>query len=346
MPSILQRIARWLLGKSAPPALEGPQWFGPFSIDAYRRQRPPTAAELLSELKNTAWTCASINAAACASFPPKLYVSTGAGQAPPRARTRRLDSETNSRLRDAPHLSLHTQKALLLVESLDRLSREEVDNGWELFRDILKSGVEIVTREPERHYRTSDLKELGTRIEVQVYFHRAYNESATKSMRGKDYWKHLRAKGKPVRTANGNLRKTLPAWLQLSDDGQRIIPIPDAARAIRLIYKWGEGLGLDRITERLNRKGLGMKAIGRNPEWCRSYVAKILQDKAVVGEYQPHTIQDGKRVPIGTRSLTTFPPSSRRMNGTRCERPSMADTSLEQREEARKSQSSRICSPA
>jgi len=119
MPSILQRIARWLLGKSAPPALEGPQWFGPFSIDAYRRQRPPTAAELLSELKNTAWTCASINAAACASFPPKLYVSTGAGQAPPRTRTRRLDAQTTSRLRDAPHLSLHTQKALFIEEVVE-----------------------------------------------------------------------------------------------------------------------------------------------------------------------------------------------------------------------------------
>jgi HK97 family phage portal protein len=119
MPSILQRIARWLLGKSAPPALVGPQWFGPFGIDAYRRQRPPTAAELLSELKNTAWTCASINAAVCASFPPKLYVSTAAGQAPPRARTRSLDAQTTSRLRDAPHLSLHTQKALTIEEVVE-----------------------------------------------------------------------------------------------------------------------------------------------------------------------------------------------------------------------------------
>ena len=119
MPSILQRIARWLWGKSAPRALAGPQWFGPGTIDAFRRRRPPSPAELLNELKNTAWTCATINAAVCASFPPKLYVSTGAGQAPPRARTRRLDAETTSRLRDASHLALHTQKALTIEEVVE-----------------------------------------------------------------------------------------------------------------------------------------------------------------------------------------------------------------------------------
>src|SRR5262249_7403255 len=49
-------------------------------IDAYRRHRDPTAADLLNQLKNTAWTCASINASVCASFPPKLYVRLVAGQ--------------------------------------------------------------------------------------------------------------------------------------------------------------------------------------------------------------------------------------------------------------------------
>src|SRR5947209_4027890 len=39
---------------------------------------------------------------------------------------------------------------VLLVESLDRLSRQDVDTGWEIFRGILKAGVEIQTREPER----------------------------------------------------------------------------------------------------------------------------------------------------------------------------------------------------
>src|SRR5262249_11140635 len=56
---------------------------------------------------------------------------------------------------------------VLLVEALDRLTREDIDPAWELFRSILKSGVEVYTREPERHYGKADLNNFGTRIEVQ-----------------------------------------------------------------------------------------------------------------------------------------------------------------------------------
>ncbi len=57
---------------------------------------------------------------------------------------------------------------ILLVESLDRLSRDDIDPAWELFRSILKAGIEIVTREPERHYRKEDLSNFGVRIEVEA----------------------------------------------------------------------------------------------------------------------------------------------------------------------------------
>ena len=67
-----------------PAVLAGTQWSGTSLLDAYRRNRNPTPNELLAELKNTAWTCASINAAVCASFPPRLYVITDHGQPQPK----------------------------------------------------------------------------------------------------------------------------------------------------------------------------------------------------------------------------------------------------------------------
>lgn len=199
---------------------------------------------------------------------------------------------------------------VLLVESLDRLSREDIDPAWELFRSILKSGVEIYTREPERHYLPTDLNNFGIRIEVQAYFLRAYNESATKSMRGKSYWAGLRtnltAKKQPM-------HKVLPAWLRLSVDRQRIEPIPEAAEAVKLIYRWAaEGLGINPITARLNE--CAVPPIGGNirrqagrTSWCRSYVAKLLHDRAVMGEFQPHVMKDGKRVPHGEPIPDYFP---------------------------------------
>jgi HK97 family phage portal protein len=96
-------------------------------------------AELLTELKNTAWTCASINAAVCASFPPHLYVTTAAGQARPRVRTRSVKPETLARLKETPHLAGHTNGATAIEEVVDHplltlLRRaNEVHNSFDLW---------------------------------------------------------------------------------------------------------------------------------------------------------------------------------------------------------------------
>jgi HK97 family phage portal protein len=119
MKPFWQRFVRWFLGKSVPPALTGNQWFGPNAIDAYRRQRAPTPAELQTELKNTAWTCATINAAVCASFPPRLFVTTASNDPKPRCFTRALAPETLAWMRSAPHLATHTHKAAFIEEVLD-----------------------------------------------------------------------------------------------------------------------------------------------------------------------------------------------------------------------------------
>src|SRR5262249_11831499 len=89
------------------------------SIDAFRRQRTPTANDLLSELKNTARTCAAINAAACASFPPRLYVSTSKDQPTPRCVTKRAVYEHTRR----PSASISPSGALSDGER-DRLETE------------------------------------------------------------------------------------------------------------------------------------------------------------------------------------------------------------------------------
>ncbi len=90
MKTLLHRLARWLVRKTAPGTLAPPS-AAPF-LDAFRRHRQPTPTELLGELKSTAWTCATINASVCASLPPRLLVMTGPKQAPPRCATRKLET--------------------------------------------------------------------------------------------------------------------------------------------------------------------------------------------------------------------------------------------------------------
>lgn len=114
----LQRMARWL-GKSAPAALTGPSWSSGGHVDAFKRNRPPTPQELLSELKNTAFTCASINASVCASYPPRLYVTTAAGQPRPKCQTGPLQPKTETRLRSRSDLPGRVGKAQHIEEVFD-----------------------------------------------------------------------------------------------------------------------------------------------------------------------------------------------------------------------------------
>ncbi len=90
MASLLHRVAMWLARKTAPEAIRLIGSDRPSFIDAYRRVRAPTALDLLGELKNTAYACATLNASVCASYPPRLYVSSLPGDPEPRCLTRRL----------------------------------------------------------------------------------------------------------------------------------------------------------------------------------------------------------------------------------------------------------------
>src|SRR5438552_7446867 len=83
-----------LFTKSAPSASSSTSstqgYDAPFAIDAYRRVRPPTPYELLLELKNTAYACATLNASTCAAHPPRLYVQTRKSDPAARCLTRSL----------------------------------------------------------------------------------------------------------------------------------------------------------------------------------------------------------------------------------------------------------------
>src|SRR5688500_12413365 len=87
---LLTRLAAWL----APRTSTTGGWPLPAG-----RSRSPSAAELLAELKATAWACAGLNASACAALPPRLYVRTAPGQAAPRCLTRALSAAEERRLR-------------------------------------------------------------------------------------------------------------------------------------------------------------------------------------------------------------------------------------------------------
>jgi HK97 family phage portal protein len=119
MIRLIHRLARWLARKSNPSALTGRQWTGTTFTDLFHRNREPTPNELLAELKGAAWTCASLNAAVCAAYPPRLYVATGYDQPTARCLTRALEPAHEQHLRSQPHLPPRITRADRLEEVVD-----------------------------------------------------------------------------------------------------------------------------------------------------------------------------------------------------------------------------------
>src|SRR5262245_53025887 len=119
LATLLTRLARHLYPKGMPAALGARNWSGTGFVDAYKRNREPTPNELMAELKNTAWTCISINSAVCANYPPRLYVATHEGESRPKCLTTALGPRTEQRLREGKHLPPRLTKAAELREVLD-----------------------------------------------------------------------------------------------------------------------------------------------------------------------------------------------------------------------------------
>jgi DNA invertase Pin-like site-specific DNA recombinase len=202
---------------------------------------------------------------------------------------------------EAVRLGKVARGSVLLLESLDRLSRDQIGEALTLFISLLRQGVEIVTFVPERRYTYKSVNDLPGLIEPLVVFSRSNEESQMKSHRAKEEWDAKRACA-----AQRPLTKSAPAWLRLRADRSGWDEIPERVQTVKRIFQMArDGHGIQRITADLN--GSGTPTMGRGKRWNVSYVWLILRNRAVTGEFQGHVKEDGKRMPVGTPVAGYFP---------------------------------------
>src|SRR5262249_27618771 len=136
--------------------------------------------------------------------------------------------------------------SFLIVESLDRLSRDQIRPALQLFMALQDYGVTIVTLQPEREYPPEGTGALDL-VEPLIVFARAREESEMKSHRRAAGWKRARDK---ARSGGGPMLKSCPAWLEVTENGFR--EKPKAVAAVRQIFALAkDGMGVHRITDRL-----------------------------------------------------------------------------------------------
>jgi DNA invertase Pin-like site-specific DNA recombinase len=185
----------------------------------------------------------------------------------------------------------------LLVESLDRVSRQTAYDAAHTMRQIVEEGITVVDLsdgDGGRVYNRDSLKDGFAFIVMSIRFMRANEESALKSNRLAKVWESKRKKA-----ANKvPMSVHCPAWLKLNADRKSYSVIKDRALTIKRIFaEAASGLGMYTITKRLNERKV--PHFGKAHGWRLPYVAIILKNRAVLGEFQPHKYIDGKRMPYG-----------------------------------------------
>lgn len=188
----------------------------------------------------------------------------------------------------------------LLVESLDRLSRDKLSSAMQLFLKITQSGVNIVTLMDGEVYRAGSI-DLQQLMYSMVIMSRAHEESETKSRRVGAAWDNKRSNAQTKK-----LTRLCPAWLRLNDDRATFSIVAGRDDVVRdLFEKSAAGHGSNSLTRDLNSRRV--PTFGSALTWHESYVSKILQNRSVIGEFQPHQVVGGKRVPVGDAVLDYYP---------------------------------------
>ncbi len=182
----------------------------------------------------------------------------------------------------------------LLVENMDRVSRDGIIASQGLFSLLISSGINIVTLTDQELYtqdRFNREPEAMYRITAELI--RANRESARKSQligdakaRKKKRLIEHGLEGKPY-------TKVTPAWITWDEKEKGYTLIHERASIVREMFERVDaGHGIDRIAQELNERGAdtwGREGGRKADHWRGSYIRKVLRSPAPIGTFVPHT---------------------------------------------------------
>ncbi len=196
--------------------------------------------------------------------------------------------------------------SVLLIENMDRLSREKPVVGVNVLTGLLLSGVRVVQLAPDEIELTED-SDLFSLFRGQMSQARGHDESKTKATRMSAVWGERQ---RQARDTGERVTTRLPGWLEVRGShiakmpngrakvmGGKVHLVPARAKLVREMFRLATaGYGLSLIVRDLADKGV--KPWGRAEAWSKAYVHKILTGRSVLGEYQPMKDDEPNGEPI------------------------------------------------
>ena len=188
----------------------------------------------------------------------------------------------------------------LIIENLDRFSREPAMKAIASLSKLLEAGIHVVLLESNREIKPDSPDDLDA-IVTFMDMTRSHGESKRKQQLSGDNWR--RKKNKALESV---ITSRVPMWLEVQGDGKKvpldIKRVPEREKVVKRIFELAaKGHGGFAISRILNKEKAPLfnKTKRASKFWSVSYVKKILKNVAVFGRYVPHTRINGKRVKDG-----------------------------------------------
>lgn len=202
--------------------------------------------------------------------------------------------------------------AVLVVEKLDRLSRQEPRKTLRWMEDLCAEGLTVATVDGGRIFNDASLRAdlMGT-FEILMRAQLAHQESQQKSER---VLSAIGAKIEQARAGGRKITSKAPGWLTLNADRMGFTIDPQRAAIVIDIYEMAAaGQGARWIAKVLNERGVpawgAPKADGTPRTWEISSVRLILAQPSVEGDYVPgfSNTSDAKRTKFEGRISGYYP---------------------------------------
>jgi len=162
----------------------------------------------------------------------------------------------------------------IVVESIDRITRQRVIDGVQLLQGILRDGIRIYTTSDRICYSLEEEgDDFNTLMMIALIAKRANEESAIKSWRGKKEWsraKALAASG--VRKIN---RNNYPYGLEYDSSLEKFVVKESEAKEIRRIFELLKYMGVANTIKEVNKDS--------KRKWANRHVAHMISSQYPLG---------------------------------------------------------------
>jgi DNA invertase Pin-like site-specific DNA recombinase/ribosomal protein L17 len=175
----------------------------------------------------------------------------------------------------------------LIVERLDRLSRDAVEDALSLLLDIIRSGISVVTVHDGRVYTKGKVDTTALIIAViELSAAHAANEARIKRVEEACKTQREKIRGGEI------LPGRCPGWCRYDGDKKKYIPILEKVKVVMRLYRETKnGKAMARIVADLNAEKVptlrGEENFKKPTRWTKETVRHHLRSICVLGHKKP-----------------------------------------------------------